>query len=261
MSRDTCTFWKQQTLCGTSVGSSVGHGPLLDDVRALLCLPGPWRASEASPPFPHQLYTPGSAHHIHFPKWHLPIASRSVEIVSVCIFTWKPLTDNLSLCFSSLHTIPSQNQWSLKRAPPTSTPQTINTDSVWELIRNVNSGVPVYLFKSMETNNCAVPIHCEVSTIRPIVLQSWECACSCLFFCVQVLLLGEVLSLTAGELSKCLLKWIDDLQVNGKQNHKAVESPGSEARLSQNKSWRLYSWFCGPRQLLSLLCLLAKEAW
>ena len=48
------------------------------------------------------------------------------------------------------------------------------------------------------------------------------------------------------------IEWIDDLQVNGKQNHKAVESPGSEARLSQSKSWLLYSWFWGPRQLLSL---------
>lgn len=57
----------------------------------------------------------------------------------------------------------------------------------------------------METNNCAVPIHCEVSTMRPIVLQSRECACSCLILCVQVLLLGEVLSLTSGEFSKYLL--------------------------------------------------------
>jgi len=40
--------------------------------------------------------------------------------------------------------------------------------------------------------------------------------------------------------------------VNRKQNHKAVESPGSEARLSQSKSWLLYCWFWGPRQLLSL---------
>lgn len=118
MSRDAFTSWKQQTLCGISVGSSVGHDPLLDEVRALLCLPGCWRASEASPPFPHQLYTPGSVHHIRFPKWHLPIASRSVEIVSICLFTWKPLTDSLSLSFYPLHTILSQNQWSLKCAPP-----------------------------------------------------------------------------------------------------------------------------------------------
>ena len=118
MSRDAFTSWKQQTLCGISVGSSVGHDSLLDEVRALLCLPGCWRASEASPPFPHQLYTPGSVHHIRFPKWHLPIASRSVEIVSICLFTWKPLTDSLSLSFYPLHTILSQNQWSLKCAPP-----------------------------------------------------------------------------------------------------------------------------------------------
>ena len=118
MSRDAFTSWRQQTLCGISVGSSVGHDPLLDVVRALLCLPGCWRASEASPPFHHQLYTPGSVHHIHIPKWHLPIASRSVEIVSTCLFTWKPLTDNLSLSFYPLHTILSQNQWSLKCAPP-----------------------------------------------------------------------------------------------------------------------------------------------
>ena len=76
---------------------------------------------------------------------------------------------------------------------------TINTDSVRELIRNVFLCVYlVYPFKSKETKNCAVPIRCEASTIRPIVRQSQECACSCLILCVQVLLLGEALSLTEG---------------------------------------------------------------
>lgn len=60
----------------------------------------PRAASSASPPFPRQLYISGSSQHLHFPKWHLPIASRFVDVLSSCIFTWKPLSDSLGLGLS-----------------------------------------------------------------------------------------------------------------------------------------------------------------
>lgn len=41
MAEDDFIFWKQQTLCGTSVGSLVVSEPLPDWAKALLRLPGP----------------------------------------------------------------------------------------------------------------------------------------------------------------------------------------------------------------------------
>lgn len=129
-------------------------------------LKGLWATGNSSPP----VYTPGSAHRIHFSKWHLPIASRSVEIVSVCLFTWKLSLDNLSLCFYSLHTIPiSKTRRSQTCPPPTPRPSTLIVSE--SLLWCAKFRCAIYLLRVWRQIT-AVPIHCGAPTIRPIVLQS-----------------------------------------------------------------------------------------
>ena len=72
MSEDDFIVWKQQTLCGTSVGSLVVSEPLLDWVKAVLRLPGP--------------ELPLQRHLLSLTSFTLPVpANTSISPIGICL--------------------------------------------------------------------------------------------------------------------------------------------------------------------------------
>ena len=126
---------------------------------------------------------------------------------------------------------------------------------MWELIRNANSCEPILLIFLRAWRQMTMQLPFMVRSYPSDPLSFWAeiapvLAC---VLCAQLLLLGEVPSLADGELSKCLLnEWMNDTKVIGRQNHKVLQCLRSVATLPRSKSWLLHSWFCDPRQLLSL---------